>query len=87
MRTLLEARTAMEPAGEIRGGLQEYFSHSDIGPKTTSKTGTAKTRCHTLSDQIFLLNHPPSSIYTPSHHRIHVPKVLGAREIKVEFGI
>ena len=28
-----------------------------------------------------------SSIYTPSHHRIQVPKVLGAREIWVQFGI
>ena len=35
IRALPEARAATESAGEIRGGLQELLSHSDVGPKTT----------------------------------------------------
>ena len=35
IRALPEARTVTEPAGEIRGGLQESLSHSNVGPKTT----------------------------------------------------
>ena len=42
IRALPEAEAAMEPTGEIRGGLQEYFSHSNTGPKTTYKSGNCK---------------------------------------------
>ena len=35
MRALPEARTGIEPAGEIREGLYEQLSHSDVGPKAT----------------------------------------------------
>ena len=42
IRALQEARTATEPAGEIRGGLQEELSHSDVGPKMTYKSGNCE---------------------------------------------
>ena len=32
-----------EPVGEIRGGLHDELSHSDVGPKITNKTGTPTT--------------------------------------------
>ena len=35
IRALPEAQAAMEPAGEIRGGLQVKLSHNNAGPKPT----------------------------------------------------
>ena len=37
IRALPEAQAAMEPAWEIREGLEELLSHSNAGPKTTYK--------------------------------------------------
>ena len=37
IRALQGARTCTGPAGEIRGGLHQQLSHSDVGPKITNK--------------------------------------------------
>ena len=42
IRVLLEPRTGTEPAGEIRGGIHEYISHSDVGPKVNYKSRNCK---------------------------------------------
>ena len=32
------SHTCIGPAGDIRGGLHQYLSHSDVGPKITYKS-------------------------------------------------
>ena len=38
IRALPEACSGTEPVGEIRGGLHEQLSHSDVVPKMTYKS-------------------------------------------------
>ena len=35
---LCQDHTCIGPAGDIRGGLHRYLSHSDVGPKITYKS-------------------------------------------------
>ena len=53
MRALPEARTGIEPAGEIREGLYEQISHTDVRPKATLESRNCENLWHTISEQSF----------------------------------
>ena len=38
-----------EPVGEIRGGLHDELSHSDVGPKITNKNRNSHNRYNRFS--------------------------------------
>ena len=44
IRALPGARTCTGPAGDIRGGLNQLLSHSDVGPKLRINARTSKIR-------------------------------------------
>ena len=64
------ARTFTGPAGKIRGGLHQYLSHSDEGPKITYKEGISKNRYNIISE--WSLGHSLSGSLLPCKGDCHL---------------